>query len=191
MTSSSPTPPPIGRTVVEIAALDREQSHEVDLVLGEDEARAEAAALGVGALSGVRLTGTLSPERKGDWRLTGRLQAEVGQTCVVTLEPMTSRVDEPLERAWSPDAAKAAPEEEIDVDGPDLPDPLGAEIDLGAVIHETLALAIDPYPRKPGAELSQRHFGPEGTAPLTDEAARPFAALAALRDRMSGGDGES
>jgi hypothetical protein len=60
-------------------------------------------------------------------------------------------------------------------DGPDDPDEIESAdgiADLGEAVAEQLALALDPYPRAPDAELP-----PEAN----DEAAGAFAALAALR----------
>ncbi len=63
-------------------------------------------------------------------------------------------------------------------------EPLPAAIDLMAVAAEALALALPPYPRAPGAVLGDARFAEDGATPLSDEDARPFAGLAALRERM-------
>lgn len=105
--------------------------------------------------------------------VTGRVRAVVGQTCVVTLEPIETEIDEPVEIAFSETAAG-------DSDSDDAPEPLiGGTINLGAIATEFLILGIDPYPRKAGVE-----FAPP---PVEDDTPHPFAALAALKDR-SGGD---
>jgi hypothetical protein len=53
-----------------------------------------------------------------------------------------------------------------------------------AVLAEALALALPDYPRAPGAELGQAVFAEPGIEPLRDEALRPFAGLAAFKDRL-------
>lgn len=128
------------------------------------------------------------PVLPAHYRLTGRLEAEVEQICVVSLEPVRQRVDETIQRLFAPAevAAKAVAElaedeeevEWLDPEAEDPPDPLvNGTIDAGAVVTEALALALDPYPRKPGAEL------PEGYRPDTGDGGKvsPFAVLAKLK----------
>ena len=104
--------------------------------------------------------------------VSGRVTAVVGQTCVVSLEPIVSKIDEAIDVTFAPSAAKA------DEDEP--PDPLvGGVLDLGALATEFLMLAIDPYPRKEGVQ-----FAP----PKVEEGGQhPFAALATLKTRLGGG----
>jgi hypothetical protein len=128
------------------------------------------------------LTASFDVTRRGaGLRVLGRVKARVGQTCVVTLEPIENAVDEEVDLLFSSDApvvpdADAGHHQTIghrsDEDEP--PEPLvGGAIDLGAIAAEFLMLGIDPYPRKPGAEFA---------APARDtEAEHPFAALAALK----------
>ena len=129
-----------------------------------------------------RLTATFDVTRRGEGvHVGGRVEAEVGQTCVVTLEPIDNRVSEEVDLLFSPNVAPApeAPADEAHSIGhtaeeDDAPEPLvGGTIDLGAVATEFLMLGIDPYPRKEGAEFK---------APEADlEGMHPFAALAALK----------
>lgn len=120
-------------------------------------------------------------------RLSGRLKAQVTQTCVVTLEPVESSIDTTFERIYDPAAEEAAPathgrddglEDELgfDLEADDPPDPLvDDKIDVGAAVAEELALSLDPYPRKPGATIPEA-LGPEDPAKTS-----PFAALRQLR----------
>jgi uncharacterized metal-binding protein YceD (DUF177 family) len=110
-------------------------------------------------------------------KVTGEVAATVEQTCVVTLEPMTSELREPVDLAFVPPHAGEPHDEagdDVDPEAEDEPETLVDGIaDLGAVATEFLLLAIDPYPRKPGAVFE---------APQTDDpAGHPFAALAALK----------
>ena len=91
------------------------------------------------------------------------------QTCVVTLDPVTTRIDQPVRRTWLPDAAPPRAEIVVAPDEDDEIEPLGDRIDLGLVAIEALALALPAYPRKPGATL-----GPVRRAPAKpDEDASP------------------
>ena len=97
-------------------------------------------------------------------RVTGAVDAEVTQICVVSLEPFAATIDEPVEVRFAPAAEASAArrggesgdEASFDLDGEDEPDPIvEGRIDLGALAAEFLALGLDPYPRKPGVEFGR------------------------------------
>jgi len=113
----------------------------------------------------------------------GALRADVVHTCVVSLEPAPQRIDERFHVVLAPPGAKDAvpaprPGAEIMVDPEaDSPEPVaGPSIDLGAIVLEHFSLALDPYPRAPGATLPA---APETGA--EDPAQSPFAALSGLK----------
>jgi uncharacterized metal-binding protein YceD (DUF177 family) len=98
---------------------------------------------------------------------SGRVGALVGQTCVVSLEPMESALDEPIEVTFAPPGAAPMDDDEP----PELL--VGGSLDLGALATEFLLLGIDPYPRREDAQ-----FAP----PKVEEGGeQPFAALATLK----------
>jgi uncharacterized metal-binding protein YceD (DUF177 family) len=137
--------------------------------------------LGVDALAALTFEGTLRPLGRRDVTLDARLAATVRQSCVATLQPVTTAIDEAVQRVYV--AGLAPPEaEETEVPADDDREPLPEVIDLGAVMIEALALALPDYPRAPGAAPADVTLAPPGTAPLDAEAMRPFAALARLRD---------
>jgi len=112
----------------------------------------------------------------GVLRLDGRLRAAATQRCVVSLEPVPQAIDEPFSLRYSRHAEAEAeagdPESGFD---PDAPEPLPAEgLDLGEEVAQALSLALDPYPRAPGASLGgSGEESPEGA----------FAALRALKPK--------
>ena len=135
----------------------------------------------------LRFAGALIPVGKRDWRLEGLLGATVQQACVVTLEPVTSRIDEEVARAYAadftvPDAA------EVEMPEDDSTDPLPETLDLHEVMVEALALALPAYPRADGAETGTAVFTEPGKAAMTDEDAKPFAGLAALKQSLENKD---
>lgn len=171
--------------VEEVPETGRQVDRHVDLTAPE-AARAEIAALaGLRTLDSLEAAFDLS--RRGDGlQVRGRVQARVGQTCVVTLEPLDNTVDETVDLVFSPSAAPEREAEVLAADGdPDSaepPEPLeGGAVDLAAVAVEFLMLGVDPYPRKPGARFEPAAAG-EADAP----APHPFAALAALKRRTEG-----
>ena len=146
------------------------------------EMEALARRFGLVALSGFRGRLELTPWRKGGVKVSGDMRAKLTQTCVVTLEPFESEIAVPVERYFlgetNAGATALANLESLDAD--DEPDLIrGNEIDLGELAAESLGLALDPYPRKPGAVFES---GPEpDEAPAKPES--PFAALAKLKHK--------
>ena len=120
---------------------------------------------------------------RGGLRVTGRLTAAVTQPSVVTLEPLTQEIAEPIDRIFLPGGEKAYAgpanaEIFVDLEGDDVPDHFeGNEADLSDLIVETLALAVDLYPREPDASLEDAGYKPD-----LDETS-PFAALKALKPK--------
>ncbi|NEJ70797.1 DUF177 domain-containing protein [Rhizobium phaseoli] len=94
-------------------------------------------------------------------RIKGRVKAKLVQSCVITLEPVESAIDESFEQIFVPEGSKLARqagndagEMLLDPDGPDLPETfVGDTIDAGELVAEFAALAIDPYPRKKDIEF--------------------------------------
>lgn len=161
---------------------------EFDLQPTGPDLAALAEWLGIDKVRKARFAGRIAAEPGGGWRLTAHLGATVVQPCIVTLAPVTTRIDEEVARRYLPDyrdpAADASPDDEIELPDDVDTEPLGQTIDPGAVMAEALALALPLYPRAADAGLEQTAFTEPGKAAMTDEDARPFAALASLRDKL-------
>ena len=125
-------------------------------------------------------------------RLGGHLSAEVSQACVVTLEPVASRVEVDFNLLYSlepgpapaPEGVAAA-EVVVDPEAEDPPEPLGpGGLDLGEAVAQQLALALNPYPRAPGAALAPALSEVPGGPAAAEAGPRAgFAALEALKRR--------
>lgn len=139
------------------------------------------------AIKKLRFEGTLLPKGRSDWRLEGTLGATVQQACVVTLDPVTTRIDEDVERTYLRDMDDPDGDE-VELTDNDTIDPLPETLDLMDVITEALALALPAYPRKDGVEAQIIGVTEPGKAVMTDEDARPFAGLGALRDSLANKD---
>ena len=145
----------------------------IDLAADEAERKSIARRLALDSLDRFEAHAVIT--RTGDIvRAQGRLVASLAQRCVVTNEPVASHVDEPFDLMFMPEPA----EEEVELGESDC-DVIfhdGARIDLGGAIADTLALSIDPYPRRAGADAALKEAGI-----MTEAEASPFAALAKLR----------
>lgn len=147
-----------------------------------------ARDLGILKVSKLRLTGTLTPFGTRDWQLRAMLGATVQQACIVTLEPVTTRIDDPVERTYlaALPEPQIEPGSEIEMPEDDTIEALPETLDLAAIAAEALALALPQYPRAPGARLSEAIFTEPGKTPMTEEDTKPFAALKSLKENLKG-----
>lgn len=163
--------------MVELRLIDARPRH----VLASEEERA-ALVRRFGLVAIHRLEATLDLVKDGTTvNATGRLEAEIVQSCAVSGDDLPVTIREPLTLrfvAASADAPTFDEEVELDADELDeIPYP-GTAFDLGEAVAQSLALAIDPYAVGPRAEAARKEAG------LLDEsAAGPFAALAALKGK--------
>ncbi|TAN60395.1 MAG: DUF177 domain-containing protein [Magnetospirillum sp.] len=148
-----------------------------------DECAALARRLGLVEVKALSAKVELEPlARTGFIRVNGRLTARVVQTCVVTLLPLDVVVEDAFQLTFSPPEAILDEEDEIELswDQQDPPDPIiDGCIDIGEVVAEYLALALDPFPRAPDAA-----FQPPPEEPETEDGrSNPFAVLSSLRQK--------
>jgi uncharacterized metal-binding protein YceD (DUF177 family) len=123
----------------------------------------------------------VTPAGSGRFHVAGRVRARIGQTCVVTLDPIENDIDEEVDLIFAPpeqipelaDLVDEAVEDDAEI--PDPPEPIeNGVIDLGRLATDALFLAIDPYPRRSDAVF-------EPPVEAADPEAHPFAALKALK----------
>ena len=165
----------IPRQIVRLAETGQRSAVEVALAPDAEARAAVARELGIPTVKKLRLDGRLIPEGHRDWRLQATLGATVVQDCVVSLAPVTTRIDEAIDRRYLASLAEpGAGEHELDEEDVE---PLPGSLDLGQVMIEALALALPPYPRAEGVELGEMVVTAPGAEPLTEERARPFAGL--------------
>lgn len=181
--------PPFRRPIA-VRTLSRKQPLPFDLSPEPEEARAIADFLGLEALGRLRFHGELAPAGAEGWRIEGELSADLVQNCVVTLDPVMQRIEEPVARVYVPEDAYRPPAEiDLEPDAEDEPDPFGSVIDPGQLALEALVLMLDPYPRAADAPPVEYRAGPPGVAPLTDGDLKPFAKLAVLKEKLGGREG--
>ena len=123
----------------------------------------------------------VTPKGGGRFHVTGHVRARIGQTCVVTLDPIENDIEEAIDLIFAPpdqipelsDLVDDAAESDDEI--PDPPEPIEhGIIDLGRVATDALFLGIDPYPRRPDAVF-------EAPVVAEDPEDHPFAALKALQ----------
>jgi hypothetical protein len=158
-----------------------EDGRHFDLAADAETRAAVTRIAGLRDLPRLEAAFDVSRHGQGGLRVVGKVSATVGQTCVVTLEPLANEVTEDIDLVYVPKAP--TPDGTHDAEpGPatdDETEPLiGGSVDLGALATEFLILGLDPYPRKPGAIFQPPPDGGAGEG--------PFAALAALKKSRDG-----
>jgi len=176
-------PPPLSR----IIRVDEIKDGEEGLIeVGAAERATAAALLDLPQLDQLSFTFRFARRGQGRLALNGSLLAAVTQTCVVTLEPVETTLNVPVEiEFWPASQIKAYAEtaDEAASHGMlDWPEPIDdGKIDLGPIIYQTLATSLDPYPKREGASFSWSEADSE--IPSTEEEKGPFAALKQLKQR--------
>jgi hypothetical protein len=148
-----------------------------------DQAAREAIAAAGGLREVMSASASLdvTPKSGGRVHVTGHVRARIGQTCVVTLDLIENEIDESIDLVFAPleqipdlsDLVDEAAESDTEI--PDPPEPIiNGVIDLGRIATDALFLAVDPYPRRPGATF-------QPPMEIVDPNDHPFAALKALK----------
>lgn len=132
------------------------------------------------ALIGIdRLAARLTVMRDGDaFVARGTVEADVVQACSASGEPVPARIAETVALKFVQGDAR---EEEVELDDGalDTIEIEGSAIDLGEAAAETMALALDPFPRAAGAEAVLRSAGV-----VAEDEVTPFNAFAVLKDKL-------
>lgn len=183
-TGSEPDP---WRAPVIVAQVPDTGLHRV-LEASAAERQAMAELAGLREILSAHASFDVVPKSGGRIQVTGLVRGRIGQTCVVTLDPIESEIEEEVDMMFAPEAearrlADLIEEERDDEALPAVADPpeaiVNGIIDLGRLATDALFLAIDPYPRKEGAVF-------EADVTALDPEDHPFAALKALQDRKKG-----
>ena len=142
---------------------------------------AMAAVAGLREILSANASLDVTPKGGGRFHVAGQVRARIGQTCIVTLDPIENDIDEDVDLIFAPPEQIPEMADLVDVaaeSDAEVPDPLepilNGVIDLGRVATDALFLGIDPYPRKPDAVF-------EPPVVPADPGDHPFAALKALR----------
>jgi len=156
-----------------------EGAREVAIEAGEAERAALATRFALAAIDALSAKASLT--RKGETVLAaGELQAQVTQICVASGAPLPVHVSESFALRFVPTLGVEEQEEvELEASDCDVVEYVDGAIDLGEAVAETMALALDPFPRSPDADAILKAAG------VVDEIQLgPFAALKALRDKL-------
>jgi uncharacterized metal-binding protein YceD (DUF177 family) len=166
--------------------IDLDRIGDVEVVHDIAATGEECAALAkrFGLISIERLEARLKLRRrrgKALLRLSGHVSAELAQSCVVTTEAVPGHVEHDFTVLYG-DVDQGSevlidPQEQADFE----PMPSGA-LDIGETVAQELAMALDPYPRAPGATVPPIEPTEGAGEDVADTPAEhPFAVLAKLK----------
>jgi uncharacterized metal-binding protein YceD (DUF177 family) len=160
-----------------IVALDRLPPGETehDIAAEPDERAALARRFALLALDRLEARVRLTRLAGGLVRLAAELSAEVVQECVVSLEPVTSRLEDRFTLLYGEGREDAG---EVMLSGEaELVEPApGGVVDIGEAVAQQLSLALDPFPRAPGVAAPEASAGAAGSQ-------SPFAALSRWKEK--------
>lgn len=154
----------------------------IEIVANDAERDAVARHLGLLALGAFAVRGRLDPLRRGRSAVfVARMTAAVTQECIASGDPVEAAIDEEIHvRLMTEDEAEARAELDLDADEEDVETAEEGIVDLGDICVQYLALALDPYPRAPGAAAPVM---PEEDEPDDSIVSNPFAVLKKLKDK--------
>lgn len=181
----SKTPP--SSHAFRVSDLKSNKTHRFDIRPDDTLAKMIAEELDLLGLRKMRFKGELRPEGKSNWLLLADLGATVVQPCTVSLAPVTTRIDCKVRRHFLSDMT-VDDVDELEMPEDDTSEPLQQWIDPESVMTEALSLEVPDYPRADSAEFQTVLHAEKGVVPMTDEAAKPFAGLASLRDKLNKDD---
>lgn len=185
MTDDTPS-----HSTIRVAELPARKPYRFDLRPDAEALSDIAKALDLVDLRKLTLKGKLEPRGKSAWALDAVLGATAVQSCVVTLAPVTTRIDIPVRRLFTDKFEDTVTEDETEMPEDDTIEPLMPEIDLLVVASESLGLALPDYPRAEDAELEKSTFAAPDVTPMTDDDIKPFAGLADLKAKLENPDAE-
>ncbi len=170
-------------SLLRFADLPTRKPTSFDLTPTAEERKAITQMLDIIAVKKLRFTGELTPQGRTDWSLNAKLGTTVVQACVVSLDPVTTRIDEDISRRYLAEVPEIDAAE-VEMPEDDSIDLLPDSLDLAQVMIEALSLALPAYPRSADAALTQVNFSEPGTEAMTDEDAKPFAGLSSLKEAL-------
>jgi len=160
-----------------------ERGLERTRIATKEALEAVRAALDILACSRIQVRYRVKASAGGSYRVTGKLEADVTQACVVTTDPVSQSIRSDFDAVFHPPEALTHHEGESEDPLSDVDTEVieNGVIDVGRLVYEEIASRIDPYPRVPGSNFDWQD-------PAVDTPARdnPFAKLAQLKESEKG-----
>lgn len=155
--------------------------HQETVEVPPSACRTIAAAYGIDGIEDFTASFRLTRVSRNEFALKGHFSAVVLQTCILTLKPMRTLTEADFERRYDIVAPRTLKQESsktiVELESEERETLQGTSLDLAVPLLEELSLAIDPYPKLPGARFA-------GGSPENSARESPFAVLRTLKDKM-------
>ncbi|MEN8196140.1 MAG: DUF177 domain-containing protein [Pseudomonadota bacterium] len=165
--------------IVDCRSLNEAPRH-LSIKASAAERKAIADRLDLLALESLEAEITLEQKPGGRVAVKGTVKADAKQACIVSLEPVAANIEEVFSILYCPEAAAADADHRdlvLQFEDDDWPEPMDDHrIDVGEAVVQQMALALDPYPRAPGAALTW--YGDDEPGGEPSAGANPFRDLA-------------
>ncbi len=172
----------IAQTWVDLTTDIPSRGKDVQRKATREECALLARSLDIPTVDRLEVRYHIKPLSGGRYRLEGTLIADVVQSCIVTLDPVRSTIEDQIQvefRSDAPQEPQGKLGDELIVLEVTEYEPLEHNrLEVGRIIAETLAAALPAYPRAPGAALEKHEAGPTEPGP-----ANPFSALAGWKPK--------
>jgi len=170
-----------------VADLPTRRAKSFSVKPGDALLKTIAEHLGLRGLRKLRFEGEITPDGQTGWLLNAKLGATILQDCVISLERVTTRIDEDISRQYVAKLPEVEEGSEFEIPGDEPVEQLQDVIDPGEVMVEALTLSVPEFPRVEGAALAETNFTKPGITPMDDAEARPFSGLKALQKKLENG----
>ena len=175
---------PQDSNLVIVSQLSQNKIHKFSIKFENKDLSDYVNLLNLRRISKVTISGKIVAEGNKNWLLNAKIGASVTQGCVVTMEDVNTRIDQKILRHYYADYQSheetLTSEEDLDPDAEEIPH----EINLLTLTMEAISIILNDFPRKDGIVIDPVLSAPKGVKPLTDDAVKPFAGLASLRDKL-------
>lgn len=135
------------------------------------ERQSLADRFGLIELSKLQAEVTVKPLLDQTIAITGRLVADVVQTCVVSLESLPAHVVSDIDVLCAVPELASAHLQSLQPGDKEMEEIIDGTIDLGELVAQNLGIALNPYPRKPGLEFVDATYAEDRNV------ASPFSVL--------------
>lgn len=163
----------------------KQKPHTLSIEANEEECQALAERFGILKVKSFKADLKLKPGIDDIINLSGTIQADVSQQCVISGDQINISVTAPLNLDFSESHSydHINDVDEVDFQEEQPPEPIeNGVIDLGEVTSQYLSMELDPYPRTPGLAFDDYSKGNQLNE--DEKAPHPFAALAELKDKL-------
>ena len=164
---------------IDMSVLETKNRIKFELFFSKKDTLELKKFLNLKSLKKLSMAGTIKATLFNQWDLKAKIGATIVQESVLSLKPVTSRIDKTIKRTIIKGRDEMVETNELYLNDSDF---VENEIDIGAIFSESLALEIPTFPKKENEVFKSKTFAGEGIVPLTEEKLSPFSVLAKLQE---------